>query len=68
MYTTTDIGISLAIPRTVRYTLTFPRGLVDIEACNRVLEVTHVGKTIGTDRTKLRQLIVSAKDLLDVCR
>ncbi len=47
--------------------LTIPRSLIDVEVRDRVLKVTDVSKSVGTQRPQLWQLVMRAEDFLDVC-
>ena len=43
-----------------------PWRLVNVEACDRVLKVARVRKTIGTERAERRKLVVRTIDFLNV--
>lgn len=49
-----------------RELLTVPGRLVEVEACDRALEVTGVGKTVAAERTQVGKLEVGAEDLENV--
>ena len=47
--------------------LTAPRFLINIKGGDRVLKVSNIGKTMGTQRSELRENKVLPVDLLDIC-
>ncbi len=49
-----------------KVSLTIPRSLVNFKVCDGMLEVTDVGETVCTERSKLGKLVVGAEDFLDI--
>jgi hypothetical protein len=63
----TTIGVSNEV--TINETsnrLTFPGSLVYVEVSNWMFKITDVCKTVGTEGTQFRELVMRTKYFLDV--